>query len=244
MPSEISILEPKPRAGAGRWPEPRFSLRGLLAATAFLAVVVSHVNTSLNLRRTERTIAQQHAELKRMRNELGVFDVEERNKAHVLFVRQMDEKAWRWRVYLPSQRRYMMKWAIDDVPDKGLASQWEGQQFQVLGRDDLTFTFDVFLRKGADGKWRWFLRRTGPGSSGELTCDAAADHPLIAPSQPISGRIECGGAGQVTLSDPNEPLVLFRYQFIPQAEYEAAQAQGQQPAGTFPGIIVWIEPAP
>jgi hypothetical protein len=244
MPSDSSIHELPRQAGAGRWPRPRFSLRWLLVATAFVAVVVSHVNTSLNLRRGQRTIEQQQGELKKLRDELGVFEVEDRTKAHVVFVRQTEDKAWRWRLSLPPQGRYMLKWAIDSVASKDLSSQWEGQQFQTLGLDSTTFTVDLFLRKGADGHWRWFLRNTGRLGTGELTREVPADHPLISPSQPIVGRVECNGSGGLTLSDPKEPLVLFRYQLIPQAEFDAAQAPRHEPDGTFPGIIVWIEPAP
>ena len=239
MQSEPSIPEPARQASAGRWP--RYSLRWLLAATAFLAVFGSHLNTSLNLRRAQQAIAEQQAELKRLRSELGIFAISDPAKAHVLFVSQPEDKLWRWRVYLPPQRRYLMKWATDDVAGQGLATQWEGQDFQAFAHDDPTFTVDVFLRKGSDGKWRWFLRHPW----GELTREVPADHPLVTPMQPIVIRGDPrNNARELELSDPRQPVVLFRYQLIPQAEYDAAQAKGEQPTGPYPGIMVWIEPGP
>jgi hypothetical protein len=227
-------------AGSARRPRLRFSLRWLLIAMAFLAVVVSHLNTSLKLRQADATIARQQAQLKQLRNELGVFEITDAAKAHVLFVRQTEDKAWRWRVYLPPSGDYMMKWAIDEIPSEGLSSQWEGQSFQPHPKELSTFNVDVFLRKGADGKWRWFLRYPW----GELTRELPDDHVLLAPSQPIviSGDLRNRSA-QVTLCDPRKPVVLFRYQLMPQADFDAAQAQGRQPDGPFPGIMVWIEPA-
>jgi|GEM_PF-4621268 len=227
-------------ASSSRRPRLRYSLRWLLVAMAFLAVVVSHVKTSLDLSHSRQTISEQQAELKRLRDELGVFEVNDVTKAHVIFVRQTEDKAWRWRVYLPPGSHYMMKWAIDAIPNEDLASEWEGQNFQPHPHELATFNVDVFLRKGADGKWRWFLRYPW----GELTRELADDHVLLAPSEPIVISGDPGNrSAQVAISDPRKPVVLFRYQVMPQADFEAAQGQGRKPDGPFPGIMVWIEPA-
>jgi len=207
---------------------------------AFLAVVVSHLNTSLNLRNAQRTISRQQAELKQLREELGVFEVNDRTKAHFIFVRQTEDQAWRWRVYLPAGGNYMMKWATDAIPNEGLSSEWEGQNFQRFPKDDLTFNVDVCLRKGADGKWRWFVRYPW----GEFSRELPEEHMLLSPMQPtVTSGDPRRRPGQLTIRDPREPLVLFRYQVKPQADHEAAQAKGQLPVGPYPGIMVWIEPA-
>ncbi len=227
-------------AGSSRLPGLRYSLRWLLVAMAFLAVVVSHVNTSLNLRQAEQTISRQQADLKRLRDELGVFEISDFTKTHIIFVRQNEEKAWRWRVYVPPGGRYMMKWAIDEIPNDGLASQWEGQNFQPNPQERSTFTVDVFLRKGADGKWRVFLRYPW----GELKRELPEDHVLISPTQPIVLLGNPGShPGQLSLCDPRQPLVFFRHRVVPQTEFDSAQAKGELPPGPFPGIMVWIEPA-
>jgi hypothetical protein len=225
--------------GSSRLPGPRFSLRWLLVAMAFLAVVVSHVNTSLELSRARQLFAQQQFELKRLRDELGVFEISDVTKTHIVFVRQNEEKSWRWRVYLPPGG-YMMKWAIDDIPNDGLASRWEGQDFRVNPNERLTFTVDVFLRKGADGTWRVFLRHPW----GELKRELPEDHVLLSPTQPVvivgdPGRY----TGQLSVCDPRQPLVFFRYRVIPQSDFDAAQTNGKIPPGPHPGIMVWIEPA-
>jgi hypothetical protein len=228
------------RVSSARLPWLRYSLRWLLVAIAFLAVVVSHVKTSLDLRQSQRTSSRQQAELKQLRDELGIFEVHDRTKAHVVFVRQTEDKAWRWRVYLPPGGRYMMKWAIDAIANEGLSSEWEGQNFQPIPKEASTFNVDVFLRQGADGKWRCFLRYPW----GELTRELPEEHVLVSPMEPTVFRGDPHfRAGQLTLSDPREPLVLFRYQVMPQADNDAAQAKGEQPDGPFPGIMVWIEPA-
>ena len=221
-----------------RWP--RFSLGALIAVIAFVAISVSHFNTSLNLRHAQEVIARQQAELSRHRSELGVFEVKDRSKAHVIFVRQLDDKAWRWRVYLPPTRRYMMKWATDEVPSEGLSSLWEGQNFQPIPQDSSTFNVDVFLRRGSNGKWRCILRYPW----GELTRELPDGHSLISPEHPVVIRGDPGyRPGELILSDLHQPFVLFRYQVVPQTEFDAAQGQGQQPVGMFPGIMVWIEAA-
>jgi hypothetical protein len=216
----------------------RFSLRWLIAAMAFLAVLVSHIKTSLDLRQARREIASQQAELKQLRDELGVFEVTDPAKAHAIFVRRTEDKAWRWRVYLPPGRRYMMKWAVDDIPGRGeLASQWEGQHFEPLPLERSTFNVDLYLRKGADGKWRWFVRYPW----GELSRELPETHSVVAPQEPVALNTDIAGRMEVTVSDLREPLVLFRYQVIPQAEFDAAQTQGKMPEGPHDGVQVWIE---
>jgi hypothetical protein len=72
-----------------RWP--RFSLSALVIAVcrnfhfAFQYIAESAA--------CARVIARQQAELSRQRSELGVFEVKDRSKAHVIFVRQLDDKA-------------------------------------------------------------------------------------------------------------------------------------------------------
>jgi len=228
---------PSTKVEAGGRRGPRVSLAWLLTAMACLAVVVSHVSTSWRLRTAQQTIRRQQAGLRTLRDELGVFEVSDRTKAHVLFVRQLEDKAWRWRVYLPPGR-YQMKWAIDAIPQEGLSSDWEGQGFERARQDDSTFVVDVLLRRAADGKWSWFLRHP----HGEMKREVPTDHPLVSPAQPLVLENDLRGR-QLELSDSREPVVLFRHRAVPQAEFDAAQAQGKRPDGTFPGVIIWIEPA-
>jgi len=75
----------------------RFSLRWLLVAMAFLAVVMSHLNTPHKLQRADGLIVHQQDELQRLRSELGILEITDATKARVLFVRQTADKAWRWR---------------------------------------------------------------------------------------------------------------------------------------------------
>jgi hypothetical protein len=134
----------------------------------------------------------------------------------------------------------MLKWAVDAIPNKGLASGWEGQNFQPIPKEFSPFNVDVFLRQGADRKWRWFLRYPW----GELTRELPEDHLLVSPKLPIVMHgAPRSRPGQLAVSDPRQPLVLFRYQANPQGGFDAAQAQGMLPEGTHPGIMVWIEPA-
>ena len=215
----------------------RISLAWLLTAMACLAVVVSHVSTSWRLQTAQQTIARQQAELRTLRDELGVLEVSDHTKVHVLFVRQQEDKAWRWRVYLPPGR-YQMKWAIDDIPRDGLPSNWEAQDIQRIGQLDSALAVDVLLRRAADGKWHWFLRHP----HGELKREVPADHVLVSPTQPVAIENELHGR-PLEMSDPREPLVLFRYRAVPQAVFDAARAQGNSPDGAFPGVMIWIEPA-
>jgi len=242
MKSEPSPFETASQASASsaRRPWVRFSLRWLIVAMAFLAVLVSHVKTSLDLRQSQIEINRRQAELKLLRDELGVFEVTDPAKAHVIFVRQNEDKSWRWRVYLPPGGPYMMKWAIDDIPGEGLATQWEGQNFQIRPLESSTFNVDVFLRRGADGRWRWFVRYPW----GEKQHELPDNYMLLAPSQPITiisdPRLR---TASVTTSDLGQPLVLFRYRVIPKVEFDAAQAQGKVPEGPYDGIMVWLERA-
>jgi hypothetical protein len=233
-----STGSPVPPRGVRRL---RYSLAGLMAGAACFIIVVSHINTSIRLRQAEQSVAAQQAELARLRDELGIFDVEDPTQVHSVFVRQMEDKAWRWRVYLPPRGRYMFKWATDEIPGEGLSFQWEGQEFQPALQDPTGFNVDVFLRNDARGVPHWFVRYPW----GEFKRAIPEGMSPLSPQEPvgIAGDPHFR-PGHLIVSDPKQPVVLFRMQMIPEAEAKAAQVKGGGDIdGTFPGIMVWIEPA-
>jgi hypothetical protein len=94
----------------------RFSLRGLILATALICAVVSHVRTSLKLRETEQ-------EATRLRNELGYLTITDANRVHAIAIgadESWAKKQWQWKLHLPEGRRFHICCMTSDLPQQGV----------------------------------------------------------------------------------------------------------------------------
>ncbi len=211
----------------------RFSLRALLIALTFVLIAISHLKTTLDLRAVRSTTSRQAAELQRLREEVGLFEIEDRANPHVLFLPQKEPDAYRWRVYLPPRRQdYEICVGAEGIPETGVPTDM--YQFQPLRhgeppsanqRLDETFTIDVFLSRDAAGQYQWHVRHL----RGEM----------FVPADPIAG----GGQShfsvwreRLRVLDPKQPVVLLRGHTRPAAKLPGSQT----PPGPVGELIVWI----
>ena len=228
----------RPATRQRRW---RYSLRTAIVAIAFTLVVLSHIKVTLDLKSARRTIALQTKELAALRDELGVFEIVDPSKPHVLSVRTLEPNAFRFRVYLPPRRKdYEVCCSVGDIPVRGMPSDnYEFQQLQGLSNQALvpkvggTFAVDVFLRKDEEGKMRLYVRHP----QGTLQPALRATHLLLKDDQPQVWRIEPSGPPQLQVLDPREPVVLLRWRVSPES---ASTAAGEFPDDPTDGVMVWI----
>ena len=205
-----------------RW---QFSLRATLLIIALVVVVISHIKTTLDLQEARRTVEQQAIDIDLMRGELGIFEIEDPSKVHVLFIRLNQPDAYRYRVYLPPRKReYEICVGTQGVTLSGLPD--DRYQFQplraggVVPVDGRSFFVDVFLAKDANGEHHWHVRHP----RGEL----------LEPFTPFAtggqSHVSAGNsAGRVIHSDPNEPIILVRW--TPSDNFAGTSSEG---------LAVWI----
>jgi hypothetical protein len=227
-----------PAIRKGRW---RYSLRTAIVATAFTLVVLSHIKVTLDLKSARRTIALQTKELAKLRDELGVFEIVDPSRPHVLSVRTLEPNAYRFRVYLPPRRKdYEVCCTVSDIPATGVpGDNYEFQQLRGLSSESLvpkvggTFAVDVFLRKDEEGETRLYVRHP----QGTLQPALPATHLLLKDDQPQVWRVEPSGPPQLQVLDPRQPVVLLRWRVSPE---NAATAGGEFPDDPTDGVMVWI----
>jgi hypothetical protein len=236
--TSVSCADDEGRSRRG-W---RYSLRTAIVATAFTLIGISHFNTTLELRSARRTIALETKELAELRDELGVFEILDPSRAHVLSIRTLEPNAFRFRVYLPPrQKDYEVCCAVEGIPATDVPSDmYEFQQLHGLSSDVLvpkvggTFSVDVFLRKDEQGQLRLYTRHP----QGTLQPAIDADHLLAqATSSPQVWQIEPSEPPRLQVLDPRQPVVLLRWRTCPEND---VAADGSWPEGTHDGVIVWI----
>jgi hypothetical protein len=228
----------RPASRQGRW---RYSLRSAIVAIAFVLVVLSHLKVTFDLRSARTTIARQTKELAELRDEVGLFEILDPSKPHVLAVRTLEPNAYRFRVYLPPRRKdYEICCSVSQIPATGLPSdQYEFQAIRNLSNQTVvpklggTFAVDVYVRKDDDGELRLWVRHP----QGTMRPVIPATHLLAKDDQPQVWRIEPSSPPQAQVLDPHEPVVLLRWQACAES---AIPATGEFPDGASDGVMVWI----
>jgi hypothetical protein len=112
-PLKADVSSQPPRASTSRFGL-RFSLLSLLTFAAMACVAAAFYGTrqreAAAVRRMESLRAQvkmQQIQIERLRAELGYLTIYAKDKVHLLQLPTRDQHHWKWRVYLPSQRRWL-----------------------------------------------------------------------------------------------------------------------------------------
>ena len=113
----------------------RFSLRGLLLATAVIALAVSHFMTTLRL----RTVMGENALL---RQEVNRFPLEDESLLHVAALQSPDQLTWRWRLHVPEGGKFVLRTAHANLPRRGLPTKFGGTGDE-LTKGELLVTVSV-----------------------------------------------------------------------------------------------------
>lgn len=93
----------------------RFSLRRMLLVIAVVVLALSHLLSSYRLFQANREIAK-------YRREMGYLDVSDPSKIHVVAIPSMEERTWRWRVYVPPGVDTLLRMEANDITPDGIPS--------------------------------------------------------------------------------------------------------------------------
>jgi hypothetical protein len=199
----------------------RFSLRALLFVTAFVVVVASHTYTSWQL----REVRQENILL---RQEIDRFPVEDESKLHVAAITSPDPLTWRWRVYVPRGRKFVLRTEHKNLPVDGLPTPlgWVGDE---LAAGELIVT--VTAHKERNG--RWSLLTMAPQQRSRFFIPAA--NATWLDTADVGVRQE--GRDGIKMVPMGEIAVLLR------ARKSKHLAGGAVTVDTQPtdGVMIWIE---
>lgn len=125
---------------------PRFSLLNLAAVMTIAALAVglfssSRRNVMLATRNQELT-----AQNKQFRNELGIFEIEDPTKIHVIRVPSEDDEPRKYRVYLPAGFRYTGCYKTNGIPEQGVPDQVNAEPLEP---GHYLFRIEIERRKNA-----------------------------------------------------------------------------------------------
>lgn len=193
-------------------------------------------------------------EVHQLRNELGIFEIEDPSKIHAIRMETDDSSLSKFRVYLPEGARYHVNYAYSDIPEEGVPSV-----------DGTTTTaaiepggYVISLRKNTRPSIQEGMPRRGTmvlrvkPTDGQNMSSGSTDVGVhgnwIAGDETgrISTRIVCTGR-EVELFAADGPVELYRCWAAPysaseigpdgetvERRYENADEPGE-------GFLVWIE---
>ncbi|HEY4235236.1 MAG TPA: hypothetical protein VGM76_17530 [Lacipirellulaceae bacterium] len=92
-------------------PNLRFSLLTALLLTAIVAM-------AMVIMLFWREIGPLRSEVRRLRNEVGTLSIDDETKPCAIRVRTVDDFTWKWRLWIPKCREYLLK-HDDSIPKQG-----------------------------------------------------------------------------------------------------------------------------
>ncbi len=208
---------------------PRFSLRALLAVLATVALALA-IWVSFRVAQENKELRVENDQLRiKLRNEFGELEITDanRNKLQAISIPTLEPMTWKWRVYVPPGRTFMLWSEINGVSDSNLPQRGSGCS---IGPGEQVVT--IALRKDeSKGTWNW-VEKTGTTICG----------PILPPSlskwidRPSSIVERHAGATQVEMAETGMPLELLRFRSFPLPKDGGPTSL----SGIGDGILVWI----
>ena len=192
----------------------QFSLATLFVVFTIAAVLIAGWAAS-------RRLDDAAAEIQKYRNEVGQLTIADRQRVHAIGVRVTGRLEWKWRVYLPENRRFQLRLVTGGVPQRGTPEPGEslGSSMPFQGSGE----FLVLAKVEKDYRGEWGLAANTP------------DFVVFSPIPSFDwlqrggwGASEIGPGGTNSV-EPGQPMVLLRARI------------GQQPPTPCDGLMVLIE---
>ena len=210
-------------------PNIRFSLLSAL-------LMVTIVGLSIVLVQLWREVEPLRAEVRRMRTELGMLNVDDPAVAQAIQIGTGDSDRWKWRVYLPPGRKYELRCCSGRIPPatQGTNRAWlDAVKNSTSGssgtcRDgEFVLAFGVIKEDDV-----WYV--TSSEGNGKNFGKTSVDGDWL--SQPMRSTTSMTSMENATKFAPGEPILLFST-----IAYTRTPTGWIPPQGTTDGIVVWIE---
>jgi hypothetical protein len=171
-----------------------------------------------------REVGPLRKEVQGLRNEMGVLVVDDPAKIHAIQVNTRDELTWKWRVWIPAGRSYVIHTFSDGIPKNGFPQQSGSLFIHEPGEQVIGYEID---RDRTNGKWYGKTTLAGTGSVGK------DDHPWV------EWRTKTSTSGGV----PRDPRTFESGQSVELIRFRISQASDsskiEDPSA---GFMIWLEP--
>jgi hypothetical protein len=235
---------------------PRFSLFSMVLLTTIVALAVGLYSSARRNSHLQAINEQVKAENKQYRDELGIFEIEDPEKLHVLQIPTEGSTPRKYRVYLPPGRRYAARYKVNDIPEQGTTlGSFNGTI------EPGTWVFSIKFDRSQDASGHpqshgsFTLRREqqSDGNRVNVTGVGVSEHKNDWIVNKETGESAFGWTEpprELQVLDPSEPLVLYRVRAhdivvkTRDAEGELESWSTQHLPGEVDGFMWWIESEP
>jgi hypothetical protein len=190
-------------------------------------------------------LTQARTELTKLRNEIRVLDPSEPEKMRAIEVPAFGRNQWRWRIDLPDDEKFVLRWAYNNIPaDHGLPAQidpvFNHPKFYApeLPSDEFMLLIQAFEE---DGNWMFGVKTESLSGRGEMdfaTEMQASDSSWLA-KRGGNAIHALAGKKETAVNPIDSPFVLLRYR---KGLSPAPGVSAMDPNLT-DGILIWIERA-
>lgn len=217
----------------------RFSLATLILVATIICVLVALWATSRRLEETRHQLASVQDELQKYRDELGYLTITDPNKVHAIGVRTPGRLQWRWRVWLPGNRRFRLHTATGGVPQDGISGFGEIVFMSSTIRSG-EFLLHAYIEK--DHKARWLLHVEVPSGGGSVFIPEN-EGPWVGGE--AGYNIEQVRPDRTHSFQPGAPAVLLRLRVLTIVEkHDDGSTSYRAPEEPCDGLMIWIEEEP
>jgi hypothetical protein len=207
-------------------PRFRFSLRSFFLFLIVACLIGSNLFTAREVNRLNEKLSESYRANEKLQAELGLLVVTDPNKLHAVAVQTQESLTWRWRLHVPTGRRFRLFMATQEIPDNCLPTNHSSS-----GLVEGDFTATAAIRKGHLDKWMFRVMYPS-GSTGMAFSDERSEwivnHPGSSESQ--------AGSNDSESTNPGETMVLLRFRVM----QRAGDGSSSSVAEPCDGVMIWI----
>lgn len=207
-----------------------FSIASLLLLTALVAAVVSHVSVSRELAETKR-------ELTELRNESLLLDAEDDSLFHAVSLPTYGDLQWRWKVQLPVDGEYRIRYSFEAIPEQGFELQSQKMDHAFLGSNGkplaggTPLVLELSIHKSNE-RWQISANNGSRGTGMYLN-----DSPSWLETYSTVGWGHSVAGKRKTQSGPNDA----RFQLLRMRKSKLVAGGSEVDMQPTDGILVWLE---
>ncbi len=212
---------------------PRFSITTLLLVTALISFAVSHFLVS-------RKLADTKAALTALRNDALVLDADDSSLIHVIALPTYGPLQWRWKMQLPTEGEYRLRYSIEQIPETGLPSQstviadvFHDSNLEPLP-GGIPFNLRVAFFKDGNGVWHFTASNGDRGAFNRIDIPP----PWLESTTMGGWGSSIAGGDSTTSSSADGPLLLVTKRKLRTDPGSGVSIVDKSPTD---GLAVWVE---